>query len=51
MIETHESPGEAKSDGPQAVPLDQIGTLLRTLGANGGAANGANGARIEGGAR
>ena len=33
MIETHESPGEAKSDGPQAVPLDQIGALLRSLGA------------------
>jgi len=31
MIETHDSPGEAKSDGPQAVLLDQIGALLRGL--------------------
>lgn len=31
MIETHDAPGEAKSDGPQAIPLDQIGALLRTL--------------------
>jgi 3-deoxy-7-phosphoheptulonate synthase len=31
MIETHDAPGEAKSDGPQAVPLDQIATLLRGL--------------------
>jgi 3-deoxy-7-phosphoheptulonate synthase len=31
MIETHHAPGEAKSDGPQAVPLDQIGALLRNL--------------------
>ena len=45
MIETHESPGEAKSDGPQAVPLDQIGALLRSLG------GGAPVAKAEGGAR
>lgn len=32
MIETHDSPGDAKSDGPQAVPLDQIGALLRGFG-------------------
>jgi 3-deoxy-7-phosphoheptulonate synthase len=31
MIETHDSPGDAKSDGPQAVPLDQIGVLLKSL--------------------
>lgn len=31
MIETHDAPGEAKSDGPQAVPLDQIGGLLHKL--------------------
>ena len=38
MIETHDSPGEAKSDGPQAVPLDQIGALLRGFGARSEAA-------------
>ncbi len=32
MIETHDAPGDAKSDGPQAVPLDQIGALLRGIG-------------------
>ncbi len=40
MIETHDAPGEAKSDGPQAVPLEQMGGLLRSLGG-----------RPEGGAR
>ncbi len=38
MIETHDAPGEAKSDGPQAVPLDQIGALLRGFGGREGAA-------------
>lgn len=33
MIETHETPGQAKSDGPQAVPLDQVPSLLRALDA------------------
>jgi 3-deoxy-7-phosphoheptulonate synthase len=37
MIETHDAPGEAKSDGPQAVPLDQIGALLRQIRPEGGA--------------
>ena len=37
MIETHDTPGEAKSDGPQAVPLDQIGALLRQLQKEGAA--------------
>ncbi|MBK8252560.1 MAG: 3-deoxy-7-phosphoheptulonate synthase [Polyangiaceae bacterium] len=31
MIETHDNPGEAKSDGPQAIFLDQMGPLLKTL--------------------
>jgi 3-deoxy-7-phosphoheptulonate synthase len=64
MIETHDAPGEAKSDGPQAVPLDQMGALLRSLGARADAgvrgevgargemsARGEVGARAEGGAR
>ncbi len=37
MIETHDAPGDAKSDGPQAVPLDQIGALLRHIRPEGGA--------------
>jgi 3-deoxy-7-phosphoheptulonate synthase len=37
MIETHDTPGEAKSDGPQAVPLDQLGSLLRSFREQGGA--------------
>ena len=37
MIETHDAPGDAKSDGPQAVPLDRIGLLLGNLRWEGGA--------------
>ena len=37
MIETHDAPGDAKSDGPQAVLLDQIGALLRQIRPEGGA--------------
>jgi 3-deoxy-7-phosphoheptulonate synthase len=32
MIETHDDPGLAWSDGPQAVPLDELPALLRDLG-------------------
>lgn len=31
MIETHPAPGEARSDGPQAVPLAQMAELVATL--------------------
>ncbi|MEZ4300980.1 MAG: 3-deoxy-7-phosphoheptulonate synthase [Polyangiaceae bacterium] len=37
MIETHDAPGEAKSDGPQAIPLDQMASLLRGLRGEGSA--------------
>ena len=30
-METHPHPAEAKSDGPNAVPLDRMGALLETL--------------------
>ncbi len=33
MIETHEEPSRALSDGPQAVPLDDLPALVRGLGA------------------
>lgn len=32
IIETHPTPGEARSDGPQAVPLPEFGDLARQLG-------------------
>ena len=32
MIETHPSPGESKSDGPQAVPLADMAALVASLG-------------------
>ena len=48
MIETHDAPGDAKSDGPQAVPLDQIGALLRGFGAS---MTRSDQARNEGGSR
>ncbi|MDR8069103.1 3-deoxy-8-phosphooctulonate synthase [Burkholderia cenocepacia] len=31
FMETHPSPAEAKSDGPNAVPLNRMGALLETL--------------------
>ena len=31
MIETHPSPGEARSDGPQAIPLAQMAALVASL--------------------
>ncbi|PCE21713.1 3-deoxy-8-phosphooctulonate synthase [Burkholderia ubonensis] len=31
FMETHPKPAEAKSDGPNAVPLDRMGALLETL--------------------
>lgn len=31
FMETHPHPAEAKSDGPNAVPLDRMGALLETL--------------------
>ncbi|MXY32658.1 MAG: 3-deoxy-8-phosphooctulonate synthase, partial [Boseongicola sp. SB0664_bin_43] len=31
FIETHEEPVRAPSDGPNMVPLDEMGGLLRTL--------------------
>ena len=34
MIETHPDPGAALSDGPQAVPLAELGALLGRLGAS-----------------
>jgi 3-deoxy-D-manno-octulosonic acid (KDO) 8-phosphate synthase len=33
MIETHPEPGVALSDGPQAVPLAELGAVLGGLGA------------------
>lgn len=36
MVETHADPGQAKSDGPQALELAKMGEVLRALG--GGAA-------------
>jgi 2-dehydro-3-deoxyphosphooctonate aldolase (KDO 8-P synthase) len=30
-METHPNPAEAKSDGPNAVPLDRMRELLETL--------------------
>lgn len=33
MIETHPDPGAALSDGPQAVPLPELGSVLGRLGA------------------
>ena len=30
-METHPNPAEAKSDGPNAVPLNRMGALLETL--------------------
>jgi 3-deoxy-7-phosphoheptulonate synthase len=32
MIESHDDPGRALSDGPQAIPLPELGDLLRDLG-------------------
>ena len=32
MIETHPSPGAAKSDGPQAIPLAEMAALVASLG-------------------
>jgi len=32
MIETHPNPGSALSDGPQAVPLSELGPMLVQLG-------------------
>jgi 3-deoxy-D-arabino-heptulosonate 7-phosphate (DAHP) synthase len=32
MIESHDDPGRALSDGPQAIPLGELGGLLRELG-------------------
>jgi 3-deoxy-7-phosphoheptulonate synthase len=32
MIESHDDPGRALSDGPQAIPMGEIGDLLRELG-------------------
>ncbi|NIE56429.1 MULTISPECIES: 3-deoxy-8-phosphooctulonate synthase [unclassified Burkholderia] len=32
FMETHPNPAEAKSDGPNAVPLNRMGALLETLG-------------------
>ena len=32
MIESHEDPARALSDGPQAVPLDELPAVLRALG-------------------
>ena len=38
MIETHENPGRALSDGPQAIPLDQLCAAIPSLpGKDGGA--------------
>jgi 2-dehydro-3-deoxyphosphooctonate aldolase (KDO 8-P synthase) len=31
FMETHPNPAEAKSDGPNAVPLDRMRELLETL--------------------
>lgn len=31
FMETHPNPAEAKSDGPNAVPLNRMGALLETL--------------------
>ncbi|EDT04056.1 2-dehydro-3-deoxyphosphooctonate aldolase [Burkholderia ambifaria IOP40-10] len=31
FMETHQNPAEAKSDGPNAVPLNRMGALLETL--------------------
>jgi 2-dehydro-3-deoxyphosphooctonate aldolase (KDO 8-P synthase) len=31
FMETHPNPAEAKSDGPNAVPLHRMGALLETL--------------------
>ena len=31
MIETHDDPPRALSDGPQAVPLGEMGALIRAL--------------------
>jgi 3-deoxy-7-phosphoheptulonate synthase len=32
MIETHEDPARALSDGPQAIPLGELGAMVRDLG-------------------
>ena len=32
MIETHDDPARALSDGPQAIPLGDLPALLRDLG-------------------
>ncbi|MBK9259660.1 MAG: 3-deoxy-7-phosphoheptulonate synthase [Polyangiaceae bacterium] len=32
MIETHPDPGRALSDGPQAIPLAELGAMVRELG-------------------
>jgi 3-deoxy-7-phosphoheptulonate synthase len=32
MIESHDDPARALSDGPQAIPLDELGALLHELG-------------------
>jgi len=32
MIETHPDPGRALSDGPQAIPLGELGVMLRQFG-------------------
>ncbi len=36
MIETHEDPGRALSDGPQALALAELGSIVRELGGRGG---------------
>jgi 3-deoxy-7-phosphoheptulonate synthase len=40
MIETHDDPASALSDGPQAIPLQQIGAVINSLAAQARAANG-----------
>ncbi len=32
MIETHDDPPRALSDGPQAIPLGELGALVQKLG-------------------
>jgi 2-dehydro-3-deoxyphosphooctonate aldolase (KDO 8-P synthase) len=31
FMETHPDPANAKSDGPNSMPIDKMGTLLKTL--------------------
>jgi 3-deoxy-D-manno-octulosonic acid (KDO) 8-phosphate synthase len=44
MIETHDDPAAALSDGPQAVPLDELGPMLASFEALGAARSDADGA-------